>query len=134
MNTRYASIIFVAVLGLTAASRSPAFTLDQVPYGFHVGTVTATSNGSLKVVRGMDKSDVTWVMHYNKCEELSPDIWSYSGFRAQLDLANDMNCTILVVRFANNKVVDLQLVNRQAVNVIVAGLKPGSTNKSFASK
>jgi hypothetical protein len=134
MNTRYASIAVAAVLCLTAVSRSLAFTLNDLPYGFHVGTVTANSNGSLKIARGMDKADVMWVMHYHNCEEISPDIWAYSGFTADSDFANVRNCSIVVVRFAHNKVVDLQLVNRPAVTLIASSLKPGGPAKNLASK
>ncbi len=134
MNARIASIVIAAGLCLTAVSRSSAFTLDQVPFGFHVATVTANSNGGLKIIRGMDKSDVSWVMHYNRCEELSPDVWSYSGFRADLALANDKDCTILLVRFSEGKVVDLQLVNKPAVNVLAASLKAGASTRNLARK
>lgn len=82
----------------------------------------------------MDKSEVSWVMHYNRCEELSPDVWAYSGFRADLNLANDRDCTNLVIRFSQGKVVDLQLVNRPAVTIIVAGLKSGDPTRNLASK
>lgn len=88
----------------------------------------------MKIVRGMYRGDVSWATRYDSHEELSPDVWSFSDYHANLDLANDQNCKTLIITFADDKVVDLQLVNKPAVTAIAANLKFGSPARNLARK
>lgn len=135
MNTRPASaLILAAVLSVSTSIQSFAASKNDSPIGYPVNTVTATSNGDVKIVRGMYRGDVSWAMRYKSHEELSPDVWVFSGFHANLDQANDQECGTLVITFANNKVVNLQLVNRPAVSALAANLRLDSPVKNIASR
>ena len=135
MNTRSANaLILAAVLSVSVSIPSFAASKNDSPIAYPVNTVTSTSNGCLKVVRGMDRGDVSWVMKYKSHEELSPDVWVFSGYHADNDLPNDQGCGTLVITFANDKVVNLQLVNKPAVAAIAANLRLGSPARNIASK
>ena len=55
--------------------------------------------------------------------KISPDVWVYNHCRADLALPNDLQCDNLVVTFAQDRIVDLKLVNVRAVQVIAANLE-----------
>ena len=135
MNTRIASaLILAAVLSVSSSTTSFASSKSDSPIGYPVNTVTASSNGDIKIVRGMSRGDVSWAMKYKSHEELSPDVWVFSGFHANLDQANDQECGTLVITFANDRVVNLQLVNKPAVSAIAANLRVRSPAKNIASR
>ena len=135
MNTRSASaLILAAVLSVSASIPLFAATKNDLPIAYSVNTVTFTSNGDMKITRGMYRGNVSWATRYKSHEELSPDVWAFNGFHANLDMANDQQCGTLVVTFANDEVVDLRLVNKPAVAAIVAKLKSTSPARNLASR
>jgi len=135
MNTRNVYVLIVAAALVTSAS-VPMFAAskDDTPIAYSVNTVTSTSNGDIKVTRGMDRGDVSFAMKYKSHDELSHDVWVFTGYVANVDKVNDQGCRTLIVTFANDKVVDLQLVNRLAADEIAANLRLGSSARNIASK
>ena len=135
MNARPVSaLVLAAVLSVSASSPSFAASRNDVAVVYPLNTVTVTSNGDMKVVRGMYRGDVSWAMKYDSHEELSTNVWAFSGYHANLDLPDDQNCGTLIITFKDDKVVDLQLVNKPAVAVITASLKVGSPSRNLAKK
>jgi hypothetical protein len=135
MNTRPVStLILAAALSLSASIPLFAASKNDLPIAYSVNTVTVTSNGSMKIERGMYRGDVSWALRYKTHEELSPNVWVFSGYHANLDLANDQGCENLVVTFADDKVADLRLVNKTAAAAIAANLQRGSSARNLASR
>jgi|SRR5271157_1416921 len=134
MNTRNASVLILAA-ALSASAFSPLFAKDDVPVAYSVRTLISTSNGDMKVERGMTRGDVSFAMRYKDREQLTPDIWVYTGYHANnSDTANAQGCETVVITFANDRVSDLQLVNKPAFAAIAATLKPGSPARNIASR
>jgi hypothetical protein len=135
MNTRPLSTLFLAA-ALCACVSVPAFaSSDEArPASYTVRAVTVSSNGGIQIVRGMDWQDVSFAMKYKNRQELAPDIWAYSGFGANYDLANQQGCETVVIRFTGGKVADLKLVNQASMAVLTAGIKSHSTGSQLASK
>jgi len=51
-------------------------------------------------------------------------VWAYEGYWANSsDLPNKQGCDILVITFAHDRVIGMQLVNRQAAEIIASNLK-----------
>ena len=73
-------------------------------------------------------------MKYKSHVELSSDVWVFTGYRADLDLANQRGCDKVVITFVHDKVADLQLVNRPAVGVITAGLRANHPARDIAGR
>ncbi len=134
MNTRLASACILSALVAFASVPARAATANDAPIIFSIHTLSATSNGGIRIERGMDRGDVSWAMKYKSHEELSPDVWVFTGYRADLDLANQRGCDKVVITFVNNKVADLQLVNRPAVGVIAARLRANHPARDLASR
>lgn len=135
MNARHVSaLILAAALSVSASAPLFAAPQNEIPTSFTVRTLIASSNGDMKIVRGMDKEDVSFAMKYKDREQLSPDVWVYTGYHSENDLANARECWTMVIKFAQGKVVDLQLVNKPAVTVIALNLKSNSSSKNLASK
>jgi len=135
MNSRPTSVLILAA-ALSASAFSPLFASpkNDVPIAYSVGTLIATSNANIKVMRGMARGDVSFAMKFKSCQQLTPDIWVYTGYHAENSaLAIDQGL-IVVITFSNDRVVDLQLVNKPAFAAIAANLKPGSPEKNLASK
>lgn len=135
MNARTVSAL-ILVAGLSFAASAPLFAASpsDIPTSLTVRTLIATSNGDMKVQRGMDRGDVSFAMKYKARQELSHDIWAYTGYHTDLDLADARECQTVVITFVNDKVVDLQLVNKPAVAVIAMNLKASSPTRNLASK
>jgi hypothetical protein len=135
MITHPVSVLLLAV-ALSASASVPLFAASKndLPIAFSVRTLTASSNGDMKVNRGMDRGDVSYALKYKSREVLSPDVWVYSGFHADVDPANDQGAGTVVITFANDKVADIQLVNKPAVALIAASLRLGSPARNIASK
>jgi hypothetical protein len=135
MNARHVSaLILAAALSVSASAPLFAASQNEIPTSFTVRTLIASSNGDMKIVRGMDREDVSYAMKYRERQELSPDVWVYTGYHSENDLANARECWTMVIKFAQGKVVDLQLVNKAAVTVIALNLKSNSSSKNLASK
>ena len=135
MNARTVSALVLAV-GLSIAASAPLFAAapNEIPTSFTVGTLTASSNGDMKIQRGTDRGDVSFAMKYKTRQELSHDVWAYSGCHPDLTLANDRDCKTVVITFVDDRVANLQLVNKPAVAVIAMNLKANSPTKNLASK
>jgi hypothetical protein len=135
MNARTVSAL-VLVAGLSLAASAPLFAAspNEVPTSFTVRTLTASSNGDMKIQRGTDRGDVSFAMKYKTRQELSHDVWAYSGCHTDLAMANDRDCNTVVITFVNDYVANLQLVNKSAVAVIAMNLKANSPTRNLASK
>jgi hypothetical protein len=107
---------------------------DEAPAIYTIHTLIVTSDGGVRIERGMYRGDVSHALRYRYRQELTRDVWVYTGYRANLDTANQQGCETAVITFKNDKVVDMQLVNKPAVAVITAKLRLGSSSPQFASK
>ncbi len=135
MKTRLNSaLILAATLSVSALVPLSAASNNDSPVSFPVKTLTASAQGGEQIELGTTRSDVSWAMRNKSRQELSPDVWVFSGYHADNDLANAQDCGTLVIRFAHDKVVDMQLVNKPAVTIIASNLKPVSSTRSIASK
>jgi|CZKI01.1.fsa_nt_gi hypothetical protein len=136
MNTRNASVLILAA-ALSASALSPLFasTKEDIPVAYSVRTLISTSNGDMKVQRGMTRGDVSFAMRYKDREQLTPDVWVYTGYHANnSNTANSQGCETVVITFSNDRVSDLQLVNKPAFAAIAATLKPDSPARNIASR
>jgi hypothetical protein len=135
MKARPSSVLLLAA-ALSASAFAPLFasSKNDSPRAYPIGTLIAASNGDMKVVRGASMGDVSYALRYKVRQELSPNVWAYSGFHANLDLANDQECGTVVITFVNGQVSDMRLVNKPAVAAIAANLKLGSSARNIASK
>ena len=135
MKARPSSVLLLAA-ALSASAFAPLFasSKNDSPRAYPIGVLTAASNGDMKVVRGASMGDVSYALRYKVRQELSPNVWAYSGFHANLDLANDQECGTVVITFVNGQVSDMRLVNKPAVAAIAANLKLGSSARNIASK
>jgi hypothetical protein len=133
MKTPITSVLLLAA-ALSASALIPLSAAPKIelPVVFPVRALTATREGGEQIERGTTRADVSWAMRRKARQELSPNVWVYFGYRANLDLANAEACQIVIVTFANDEVVDLQLVNKPAVAVIAANLKPIPSVRNIA--
>ena len=117
----------VSVLILAAALTAPALVSlsaaekNTNPIGYRVGVLTLASQGYIRITPGTARSTVERMMG-TPFREISPDVWIYHNYRADLDLANEQRCDTLVVTFAHDRIVDLKLVNLRGAQVIAANL------------
>ena len=134
MKSPTASVILLAaalnVLALTPLSADSKY---ELPIMFSVRTLTATVEGGESIQRGTTRSYVSSTMRRKVRKELSPDVWVYPGYKANHDLANAQRCETLVITFADDKVIDLKLVNGPAVAAIAAYLDHSSPVKNITS-
>jgi hypothetical protein len=134
MKTRLNSVlILAAALSASALVSVSAASNNNLPVAFSVNTLTASAQGGEQISRGTSRGDVAYAMRLKARQELSPDVWVYSGYHADLDLANQQNCGTLVITFADNKVADIQLVNGPAAVIIASNLKVGTPSRVLAS-
>jgi hypothetical protein len=135
MNARPVHVLILAA-ALCASGSAQLFAASQneIPASFTVRTLVVASNGDMKVERGMSRGDVAFALRYKAREELSPDVWAYSGYHADSTLADARQCGTVVITFAQDRVVDLQLVNKPAFAVIAANAKLGSSARNLASR
>jgi len=135
MKNHTASIVLLAaaltVSALTPMSAAPK---NDLPIAFSVHAFTAKYQGLDQIERGATRTDVSRAMRGQSRQELTPDVWIYSGYKAEISLANEHGCGTLIITFANDKVVDLKLVNKPAVAVIAANLKLSPAVRNIASK
>ena len=116
----------VAGLGAIASAAVPARVtlnaalLRETPCGFVVDKVNVSQN--LDVTRGDTLMTVRRVLGA-PLQQLSPHVWTYTGFHASLpEGAEAYGCDTLVVTFSEDRVVDLKMVNLKATQVIAANL------------
>jgi hypothetical protein len=127
-------ILLAAALSVLALTPLSAASKNDFPVAFPVSALIATPQGGERIERGTTRADATWALRRMPHQELSPDVWVYPGYHANLDAANDHGCGTLMVTFANDKVVDLKLVNKPAAAVIAANLSRSSSVRNVASK
>jgi hypothetical protein len=115
------AVIIAAALSVSAFVPSSPASEKTPALGYSVSTLTVNSRGE-RIQRGATQSTVRLLMG-RPSRELSPDIWIYGGYYANLDLANEQRCDTLVITFVQDKVADLKLVNKRAIGVIAANAK-----------
>ena len=111
-----AALSTAALLPLSAAEK------NTHPIGYRVNMLTLASDGYLPIASGTARSTVERKMG-SPFREISPDVWLYHNYRADLDLANEQGCDTLVVTFAHDRIVDLKLVNLRGAEIIAASLE-----------
>ena len=130
MKIRTSLLLLAAALSTSALVPMSAATKNISPIAYSVSSVYVDSRGDF-IQRGDTRATVLFVMGRPR-QELSPDVWVYSGYQADLDLANEQGCDTQVITFAQGRVVDLKLVNESATRIVTADLKSNRT-KFFAS-
>jgi hypothetical protein len=119
---RASVLILAAALSASAFAPLSASAKNSTPLGYRVSVVTLASEGYMRITPGTARSTVEMKMG-SPFLELSPDVWLYHHYQANLDLANQQGCDTLVITFAHNKIVDLKLVNARAVHALAANLE-----------
>jgi len=134
MNTRLDSaLVIAAALSMSALLSLPAAAKQEFPAAFPVRTLTATSEGGEQIELGTSRVDVSWAMRGKRCQQLSPDVWVYSGYHADLDLANEQGCDTLIITFAHGQVASMRLVNKPAATIVANNLQRHSSTRNIAS-
>jgi hypothetical protein len=120
MKSSSASVLILAA-ALSASALVPLSAAEKNthPIGYRVNVVTLASEGYIQIAPGTARSTVERKMG-SPFREISPDVWLYHNFRADLDLANEQLCDTLVVTFAHDRIIDLKLVNPRGAQVIAA--------------
>jgi hypothetical protein len=123
MKTSSVSVLILAA-ALSASALVPlsAAEKNSLPIGYRVSVLTLASEGYIRIAPGTARSTVERMMG-SPFREISPDVWIYHNYRADLDLANEQHCDTLVVTFAHDRIVDLKLVNPRGAQVIAADLE-----------
>jgi hypothetical protein len=104
------------------------------PVALPLRTVSVESKGNRKIARGTVCGDVSYALKYKNRREPTPNVSVYAGFHANSETAIVQGCKSVVITFANDKVVNLQLVNQPDGASIAADLKFGSSATSLASR
>ena len=134
MKSPTASVILLAAaLNVLALTPLSAASNNELPVMFPVSTLTATVEGGESIQRGTSRSSVLVAMRLKARRELSPNVWLYPGYKANLDLANAQRCETMVVTCADDKGIDLKLVHGPAVAAIAAYLDHSSPVKTITS-
>lgn len=134
MKTRITSVlIFAAALSTSAFSPLSAASKNDPLIAYPVSTLTVASSGYEQIARGATRGTVSRVMG-SAYRELSPDVWVYHGYHADLDLANEQGCGTLIITFAEGKVADLKLVNKPAADKIAANPSSNKPAAFYASR
>jgi hypothetical protein len=120
MKTRIASILVLAAALSTSASLPlSAASNENSPAGYSVSSVDFPYSWTTQIARGTSQETVSSVMG-QPFQTVSPDVWIYHGYRADLNGADEHGCDIMVITFAQGKVADLKLVNGSAARIIAA--------------
>ncbi|MBK8475820.1 MAG: hypothetical protein IPL39_05770 [Opitutaceae bacterium] len=117
----------ISLLGLLLAGccMGPALqagALKVGPIAFPVDKVVRS--GETIVTIGTHESSVRYNLG-SPDRTLEDNVWVYSGFKANLDQANDQHCDTLLVEFQGRRVADIKLINPRCVRVLVAQAKRG---------
>ena len=133
-----ASAFRLAILLAAALSASAPVSLSATSHhapaiAYLVSAVTSASSGYEKISRDATPGTVRRVLG-SPCRELSPDVWIYYHYHADLALANEQACDIVVITFSRGKVADLKLVNQSAARYLAAKVKAPSVGLIAASK
>ena len=131
MYTRLPCLLVLAA-ALSASALSAA-SKDTPAIAYSVSDVTSAASGYEKISLGASQATVRRVLGSPR-QELSPDIWVYHNYRADLALANEQGCDTVVITFAQGKVADLKLVNHPAAVSIASNVRVQSARMIAASK
>jgi outer membrane protein assembly factor BamE (lipoprotein component of BamABCDE complex) len=131
MNTRIPSLLVLAAALSTSALS--AASKDTPAIAYSVSAVTSASSGFEKVSPGATQGTVVRVLGAPALE-MSPDVWVYHNYHANLALANEQGCDTVVITFAQGKVADLKLVNHPAATYLAANVKIKSVRMIASSK
>ena len=117
MKTRISSVlILAAALSASALVPMAAAPAQQgvVPMAYSVRSV---DHLGYVITRGTSTLDVLqWLGAPHR--KPSSDTWVYYGYHADFAPANDQQCSTLVLTIARGDIVDIQLVNKQAAQLI----------------
>ncbi len=120
MKTRIASVLFLAAaLSTSAFLPLSAASQDNLAAGYSVSRINFPASNISHIERGTSMGIVSSLMG-SPFRKVSPDVWVYLGYVADLDLANEQGCDIMVITFAQGKVADLKFVNEPAAKIIAA--------------
>ncbi len=135
MKTRIASV-FILAAALSASAFVPlsAASKASLPVGYSVDVINLSAiSGYEQISRGVSQRAVLRFMG-SPMRELSANVWAYRGFHANLDRANEDDCSTLVVTFTHGLVTDLKLVNQPAVGLIAANSNPKAMERYASVK
>ena len=122
MKTRITSVlILAAALSASALVSLSAASKNTAALAYSVDTLFVKSSGYV-IERGATRATVLFAMGEPR-EELAPNVWTYSRYQANLDIANAQDCNTVVITFDQNRVADLKLVNKKTVSIFAADLK-----------
>ena len=128
------ALILAAVLSTSASLPAFASTKDERAIAYPTSSVTAQSQyGNRQIIRGATRDEVQAVLDCPN-RMLSPDVWLYYGFSADLKEANDHGCRTMMITFAEGRVVDMKFINKPAAAVIAAKVKSNSATRYVAKK
>ncbi len=135
MNSRLISIFCLAAAVSTSALISlSAASKDSHPAAYAVRQVFVDpASGSDQITRGTSRTAVVQLMG-SPIRELSSDVWVYRGFHADLDAANDADCSTLVITFVHGEVANLKLVNQSAVSILASNANTKRAERYASTK
>jgi hypothetical protein len=134
MKTYTSSVILIAAALNAFALIPSSLAADRASAtAYSVSEVNPTSRGNDTITRGASQAFV-WLTMGQPFRKISPDIWLYHGFQANLDAANEEGCDTLVVTFEKDRVVDLKLVNPRAITILAANVKLNRTELYAVTK
>ncbi len=127
MNARNAFLVLIC-----AASGSlflPSLSARPEAHAFVARSVTV-QNGRFTVKTGVRESAVWQHVGAPDCE-LRPNVRAYRGF-APNGVFDSHSCDILLLTFANDRVVDIKLINSDALAVLTRRIQSGKPNLGTA--
>lgn len=134
MNSSKNILLFAALIALAFPRLQAASSSDHLPFAYKVSEVVLPdSSHAGRLVRGDSRNTVRAALGQAP-RQLSPDVWVYPGFGGRVAKYMAPVCEDLVVTFAEDRVVDLKLVNAPAVRVIAASLRPKPVIRHVAGK
>jgi hypothetical protein len=126
MKTRPFSILLLLTAFTLPFATSMAASNPKIsaPIAYPVRAVEVDENGTT-IVRGMTQIAILRLLG-SSYRKLSDDSWMYRGYSSSHGPAQQRGCNQLVITFAKGKVVDINLVNRNAALLMAKGipLKP----------
>ena len=118
MNIRSSSVlVLLAAFSALALAPLSAAPISPSAIAYPVSSLTAIKGGE-DIVRGTYRYDFIRAQRGKAHRELAANVWVYTGYRSDSESANQQGCSILVVTFAQDKVVDMKLVNSAGAAVI----------------
>lgn len=128
MKTTLQLALFLVALG-TLSNAAPATRPDQTrPLSHEVKAVERF--GNIVVKPGASSFTVRSMLGAPE-RKLASHLWAYDHFDGGTAQLKDDNCSVLLLTFQNDRVVDIQLVNHLAERVIAARIaavnNPGTT-------